>query len=359
MDETTGEMKMNLRQKLAAIRREIHNVEKTGENTFHNYKYVTASDMAGILGTALAKADIIVSRRNMKVTRILENPYSDRPEKAEVVVSIECEYGFLDCDSAEEIWAPSYGEGRDKGDKGGFKAHTGALKYFLIQAFLLATGDDPENSSKEDEERNRPVNRTESPRQAAAAPKPTVAPRTTGPAPARPDYVSELQFKNLEDTAKRHLGEGNGTFKLAMWCKEFDCTKTTTTRNQWKTMMEWIVDGEPEHLAAQREPGDEPQEDLEAGFRASIDGDAPLSTDLDAALGTVNHTMNRIGEQNHGGNCITEGQQKRLFAIAKGNKTLLKEVRESFGFQHDRDIPKGAPYERVVAALEAAVNGAN
>lgn len=158
-----AEAKPNLRQKLAAIRREIHNVEKNGRNDFHRYDYVTASDMSGILGTALANANIIVSRRNMKVTRILENPYPDKPEKAEVVVCIECEYGFLDGDSTEEIWEPSYGEGRDKGDKGGFKAHTGCLKYFLIQAFLLATGDDPEDSAKADEERAKttiePANR--------------------------------------------------------------------------------------------------------------------------------------------------------------------------------------------------------
>lgn len=212
--------------------------------------------------------------------------------------------------------------------------------------------------------------RTEPPLPAPASPKPTVAPRTTGSMPPRPDYVSELQFQNLEDTAKRHLGEGNGTFKLAMWCKEFNCDKKTTTREQWKTMMEWVVNGEPEI----REPGDESQEDLEAGFRASIDGDESwknqhpkgdnmdltgeqLSQDLDAALGTVNQAMDRVGQQSNDGTKISVAQGRRLFAIAKGNKQLLKTTLADFGFASDRDIP-WKRYEEVCKAVEDAVREA-
>lgn len=44
----------------------------------------------------------------------------------------------------------SYGEGRDRGDKAPYKALTGALKYALIQTFLIATGDDPEHEGSED-----------------------------------------------------------------------------------------------------------------------------------------------------------------------------------------------------------------
>lgn len=39
------------------------------------------------------------------------------------------------------------GEGIDKGDKAGYKAYTGALKYFLADKFMVATGDDPEKES--------------------------------------------------------------------------------------------------------------------------------------------------------------------------------------------------------------------
>ena len=37
----------------------------------------------------------------------------------------------------------------DKGDKAGYKAFTGALKYYLADTFMVATGDDPEKESPE------------------------------------------------------------------------------------------------------------------------------------------------------------------------------------------------------------------
>jgi len=50
----------------------------------------------------------------------------------------------MDVDTAEEISVKVAGEGLDPGDKAPYKAMTGALKYALLQSFLLATGDDPE-----------------------------------------------------------------------------------------------------------------------------------------------------------------------------------------------------------------------
>jgi hypothetical protein len=131
---------LNLRQKLAAVRRRVHNVEKRGRNQFHGYDYAMAADIAGLLGTALAEVNVIVARRNLQITRGVA-------ETRETVVELSCEYGFIDGDSDDEIWQPAYGEGRDRGDKAPYKAFTGALKYYLVQAFLLATGDDPENDS--------------------------------------------------------------------------------------------------------------------------------------------------------------------------------------------------------------------
>lgn len=136
--------RLNLIQKLAAIRQQIEGVAKKGKNTFQNYKYVMASDIAGELGTALAEQNIIVARRNLKVTHSLPVEGSKN-----TVVLMECEYGFIDGDSDQELWQPAWGEGRDTGDKAGYKAFTGMLKYFLLQAFLLATGDDPEADSPE------------------------------------------------------------------------------------------------------------------------------------------------------------------------------------------------------------------
>jgi hypothetical protein len=64
-------------------------------------------------------------------------------------------YSFADADSAEEITVKVAGEGVDSGDKAPYKAMTGALKYALLQSFLLATGDDPED------ERLNPMDRSQ------------------------------------------------------------------------------------------------------------------------------------------------------------------------------------------------------
>jgi hypothetical protein len=47
-------------------------------------------------------------------------------------------------DSDEEIIAKAAGQWLDAGDKAPYKTMTGALKYALLQSFLLATEDDPE-----------------------------------------------------------------------------------------------------------------------------------------------------------------------------------------------------------------------
>lgn len=179
--------------------------------------------------------------------------------------------------------------------------------------------------------------RTETPLPAPATPNPTVAPRTTGPMPPRPDYVTPAQFEALRKAVISKMGEGNGTFKLAMWLVELKITEETVTRENWAKMMKWVVEGEsPEN----REPGDE-----------------PLSTDLDAALGKVEETMDRVGQQSNDGTKISVAQGKRLYAIAKGNKQLLKDTLAQFGFEHDRDIPKGARYDAICEALKAAQVG--
>lgn len=56
------------------------------------------------------------------------------------------------------------GEGMDKGDKAGYKAYTGALKYYLADTFMVATGDDPEKDSPDSKMNNVTVKKA-SPKQ--------------------------------------------------------------------------------------------------------------------------------------------------------------------------------------------------
>ena len=140
---------LSLRQKLAVVRRRLAYVQKRGHNERKNYNYVTAADIAGAVGDILAELGVVVVPR---LESISHEPSRTGKSEVEHVARVVMAYTFMDVDTAEEITVKVAGEGLDAGDKAPYKAMTGALKYALLQSFLLATGDDPE------EERTNPAN---------------------------------------------------------------------------------------------------------------------------------------------------------------------------------------------------------
>jgi hypothetical protein len=139
---------LNLRQKLALVRRRLGYIQKRGHNELHNYSYVTAADLAGAVGDVLAELGVLVVPRLESISH--EPARSGRPD-GKHLTHVVMNYSFVDVDTAEDITVKVAGEGVDAGDKAPYKAMTGALKYALLQSFLLATGDDPED------ERNNPI----------------------------------------------------------------------------------------------------------------------------------------------------------------------------------------------------------
>ncbi len=134
-------VRLNLRQKLAEVRRRIGYIQKRGHNERFNYSYVTAADIAGAVGDILAELGVVVIPRLEDISYESAVGRGEATRMARVVMA----YTFSDVDSGEEIIAKVAGQGLDPGDKALYKAMTGALKYALLQSFLLATGDDPED----------------------------------------------------------------------------------------------------------------------------------------------------------------------------------------------------------------------
>ena len=134
-------MQLNLRQKLAEVRRRIGYIQKRGHNERFNYNYVTAADIAGSVGDILSELGVVVIPSLENITYESATGRGEPARMARVVMA----YTFSDVDSGEEIVAKVAGQGLDSGDKAPYKAMTGALKYALLQSFLLATGDDPED----------------------------------------------------------------------------------------------------------------------------------------------------------------------------------------------------------------------
>jgi hypothetical protein len=134
--------RLNLRQKLAEVRRRIGYIQKRGFNERNNYSYVTAADLTGAVGDILAELGVVLVPSLESIAyETGRNGGAEFSRSAQVVMS----YTFADVDTGEAITAKVAGQGLDSGDKAPYKAMTGALKYALLQSFLLATGDDPED----------------------------------------------------------------------------------------------------------------------------------------------------------------------------------------------------------------------
>jgi len=122
----------NLTAKLVKVMAETKRVAKNGRNEFHKYDYVTESDVLEAVRDVLVKHNIFI--------------YSSviGTDKNQDMTSVVMEHTLVDSDSGEFMKVKSFGQGQDKGDKGGNKAVTASTKYFLMKNLLLPTGDDPE-----------------------------------------------------------------------------------------------------------------------------------------------------------------------------------------------------------------------
>src|SRR5271170_803495 len=58
---------LNLRQKLARVRREVGYIQKRGKKELHDYSYAMAADIAGAIGDRLAALNVVLGRRNLSV----------------------------------------------------------------------------------------------------------------------------------------------------------------------------------------------------------------------------------------------------------------------------------------------------
>ena len=124
--------KSSIYGKLSKVLNEIGKVPKSGWNDFHKYKYVTEADLTEHVRPLLAKHGLSLVFGTKSVIDIEGNR-----TRVECVIHL----GYTD---GNEIVETIWGEGQDKGEKGIYKAMTGAMKYWLYKTFLVSTGDDPE-----------------------------------------------------------------------------------------------------------------------------------------------------------------------------------------------------------------------
>lgn len=133
----------SLIRKLAEVMAVVERIPKRGYNAFHKYDYATESDIVEAIRKEFVKHKIVMIPSVVSETR---EPVGD---KGMVLTSLGMKFAFFDGETGDNQEFEWRGFGTDKEDKGGYKAMTGGLKYFLLKTFLLPTGDDPEGHQEE------------------------------------------------------------------------------------------------------------------------------------------------------------------------------------------------------------------
>ena len=189
----------SLVKKLAQVMKEVTYIERRGYNQFHRYKYATEADVADKVRTVLADNDVVM------MPSVVEHSIREvvtRKGNTEYIAMVLMEFEFIDGESGESIKIRTIGEGQDAGDKGVYKAMTGAAKYALMKAFLIPTGDDPEMDSGNgdvQEQQKEPTKKPPPKKESKSNPRGAFFAQLQEWAKANVDY---LEYKVVEETAK-------------------------------------------------------------------------------------------------------------------------------------------------------------
>lgn len=178
--------------KLVEVMKKVKYIPKTGENTFHNYKYATEADVNERVRDALSEQGVVM------IPNVKSHSYREHINakgKTEYIVTVEVEFSFIDGETGEIISFTTYGEGQDAGDKGTYKAITGAQKYALMKSLLIPTGDDPEADGGVDERNNSNENRKDSPPEKPSAALKAKYQLLKGSLDGFEDYVDKMVSK--------------------------------------------------------------------------------------------------------------------------------------------------------------------
>ena len=140
------ELNAKLQQKKNALRKALASkgvLQKGATNTFDKYTYFSEAQYKALFTELFSTHDL-----ELKFTE-LEYALFDGSEKQANGRMPKIEFTLIDVTTGFYETTVITGEGIDKGDKAGYKAYTGALKYYLADTFMVATGDDPEKESPE------------------------------------------------------------------------------------------------------------------------------------------------------------------------------------------------------------------
>lgn len=145
---------MNIYEKIQAVSNEVRNVEKNLVVGTGNSSYKAVGDLDVVMKVKEAETKFrivtIPVRQELvksEIVRVVGNngyeklTYSDIVKMTVKIVNLD--------NTSETLEVESFGRGLDAGDKGFGKASTYARKYALLNAYKIATGEDPDANKSE------------------------------------------------------------------------------------------------------------------------------------------------------------------------------------------------------------------
>lgn len=152
---------LNLYQRIREVMREVEYLNKdkqVGDGGF-SYKAVSEESVTGTIREKMIKHGLAMMPVG-QVHKHEELPRTDKYGKPSVLAlsTVDVTYKLVNVDAPDEyVLIVSSGTGVDSQDKGVGKAMTYAMKYALLRAFMVPTGNDPDSVHNDVLERNAPA----------------------------------------------------------------------------------------------------------------------------------------------------------------------------------------------------------
>lgn len=147
---------MNLYEKIQAVSNEVRNITKDMTVGQGSYSYKAVSDIDVTLAVKDAETRFklvsIPVKQEIVNTEIVRIQKKTNEEGLTYVDNIKMTVRIIDLeDTTQFIEVESFGKGIDSGDKGFGKASTYARKYALLNAYKIATGEDPDSEKSKEQ----------------------------------------------------------------------------------------------------------------------------------------------------------------------------------------------------------------
>lgn len=129
---------LNIYQRLHAAMGLVSFVQKEDKQVNNQYKFVSHDEVTKVTREALMQQGVIYFPQDMKIAQ--------DGNRTEIHMNLR----FINIDDPQDFLdVPTLGYGIDSQDKGPGKAMSYAVKYALLKALALETGDDPERDNNE------------------------------------------------------------------------------------------------------------------------------------------------------------------------------------------------------------------